>query len=135
MNVRNVSERKAKYFYTVLFLNDYYPDPDPRPSATEPQTKVFNITKDINSANVKWIVKEEDGEQHYFLKVNHFLPLPLTLQMWDAEGNPIFYCPILQDDVQLISIGGVTIEKNSSLLIDFGNGNPDCGCIKLPERK
>ena len=42
MNVNNITEQSKKYFYTVLFLNNYYPKkPEPIPGRTE--TKIFDI--------------------------------------------------------------------------------------------
>jgi len=114
MDIRNVSEQhRKKYFYTVLFLNDYFP-PKPEPTPQPTETKVFDITKDICTSDVKW--RDENT-----LWVRHGLQLPITLEMWDDTGKPIFYCPILKDDIDSLSIGEIVKESNTSLLLNFEN--------------
>ena len=54
MNVSNICPTRKKYFYTVLFLNNYYP-PKPTSEAFKPETKIFEISADTNSSSVKWL--------------------------------------------------------------------------------
>jgi hypothetical protein len=109
----NVQNKKVKYFYTVLFLNNYYPK-RPKPSATIPETKVFDIMADTNTSSVKWLDETT-------LYVRHNLKLPLTLEMWNAEGQPIFYCPILKDDIDSLSVGDIAKESDTSITLKFDN--------------
>ncbi len=118
MNVRNIKNNKHKYFYTVLFLNDYYPKKQTA-SAETPETKIFDIMKDSNSSSVKWLDENK-------LWVRHNLRLPVTLEMWNADGQPIFYCPILKDDIDSFSVGEITKESDFTLTLGFNN-------IKKPE--
>lgn len=112
MNIRNAQNNRTKYFYTVLFLNDYYPKVSE--SAIIPETKVFDITVDSNSVSVKWL----DDKTLY---VRHNLKLPLTLEMWNAKGEPIFYCPILKSDIDSLSVGEVAIESSTAIMMNFTN--------------
>lgn len=149
MNYNNVKPKREKYFYTVLFLNDYFPR---KPLAAVPETKYFDIQKDTNNTFVKWkecthhleteeskykdlyeeynIEPEElpvnGDDKHCHLWIRHNLKYPITLEMWDDKGKPIFYCPILKDDTQSLSVGEIIIEKNNGLIIDFTH-------IKKPE--
>ena len=112
MNIRNIRTNKPKYFYAVLFLNNYFP---PKPeSATKPVTKVFEITENSNSASVKWL----DDKTLY---VRHNLKLPLTLEMWDANGKPVFYCPILKDDIDSMTIGEICKESDTAITLGFSD--------------
>lgn len=111
INANNIHPTRHSYFYTVLFLNDFYPTMPDAP-ANSPVTKLFDITATSNSSNVKWL--DEDT-----LWIRHNLPLPVTMQMWDETGTPILYVPILQKDVDSISIGNVVCEGTTSIRIDF----------------
>lgn len=110
-----------KYFYTVLFLDDYYPERRSSSTASEnlrvetPILKTFEIKKDTNTENIKWM---KDGDD-LCLFVRHMLPLPITLEMWNAEGKPIFYCPLLKKGIDSISVGQIVIEDNFSLKLYF----------------
>ena len=108
MDIRNIKTNKPKYFYTVLFLNNYYP---PAPAA-KPVTKLFEITEDSNSATVKWLDDKT-------LRVQHNLKLPVTLEMWDANNKPVFYCPILKDDIDSMTIGEICKESDYAITLGF----------------
>jgi hypothetical protein len=112
MNIRNIKTNKPVYFYTVLFLNNYFPAK--QELADKPVTKLFEITEASNSATVKWI---DDNT----LFVRHNLKLPITLEMWNADGKPIFYCPILKDDIESMSIGDICKESDTSITLGFSN--------------
>jgi hypothetical protein len=112
MNIRNVQNNRTKYFYAVLFLNDYYPKVSE--TATIPETKVFDITANSNSVSVKWL-------NDTTLYVRHNLQLPLTLEMWNAKGEPIFYCPILKSDIDSLSVGEIAIESSTAIIMNFTN--------------
>ena len=105
-----------KYFYTVLFLDDFYPrtevDPATRVHQELPQLKMLEVTSESNSQDLKWLDKNT-------LFVRHNLPLPLTLEMWNDEGKPIFYCPVLKEGIDSISVGQVVIESSRSLTLHF----------------
>ena len=75
---------------------------------------MFEIKNNTQTANIYWF---EDTK----LFVRHNLRLPLTLEMWDAEWNPIFYCPILKDDIDSLSVGEIIKESNTSLVLNFDN--------------
>ena len=119
--MNNIQANKYKYFYTVLFLNNYYPKKPAQPAEVA-ETKIFDIMSDSNTSSLKWL--KIDGKD--MLWVRHNLKLPLTLEMWDNNKEPIFYCPILKDDIDSFSIGGITKESNSTLLLDFST-------VKKPE--
>lgn len=112
--------RAEKYFYTVLFLDDYYPERRSASTAAEnarvetPILKSFEITKDTNTDNVKWTDEKT-------LFVRHNLPLPITLEMWNDEGKPIFYCPLLKEGIDSISVGQVVIESSRSISLHFND--------------
>lgn len=107
-----------KYFYTVLFLDDYYSERRTSSTVSEnlkvetPILKSFEITSETNSENVKWL----DSNTLY---VRHNLQLPITLEMWNAEGKPIFYCPLLKEGIDSISVGQVIIESSRSISLHF----------------
>ena len=113
MNIRNVKTNRQKHFYTVLFLNNYFPKKEQVNNYID-KPKVFEIKNNTQTANIYWF---EDTK----LFVRHNLRLPLTLEMWDAEGNPIFYCPILKDDIDSLSVGEIIKESNTSLVLNFDN--------------
>ncbi len=113
--------KPEKYFYTVLFLDDFFPQRDSSTTAAStdkqleaPELKNFEITSETNSENVKWLDKNT-------LFVRHNLPLPLTLEMWNAAGKPIFYCPLLKEGIDSISVGQVVIESSRSLTLHFND--------------
>ena len=115
---------QQKYFYTVLFLDDYYPERKydsttvEEPSQLEiPELKKFEITAETNTENVKW-------QDENTLFVRHNLKLPLTLEMWNEDEKPIFYCPILKEGIDSISVGQVVIESNRSITLHFNEDNP-----------
>ena len=114
---------REKYFYTVLFLDDYYPEriTDTTAGNTEqlevPKVKKFEITKTTNTENVKWL---DDNT----LFVRHNLRLPLTLEMWNNENRPVFYCPVLKEGIDSITVGSVVIESSRSLTLHFTEENP-----------
>ena len=88
---------QQKYFYTVLFLDDYYPErkydstTEPEPEHLEiPELKKFEITSETNTENVKW-------QDENTLYVRHNLKLPLTLEMWNEENKPIFFFFFLKE--------------------------------------
>jgi hypothetical protein len=112
MNIRNINTNKPVYFYTVLFLNNYFPAK--QESAEKPVTKLFEVSADSNSATVKWLDDET-------LFVRHNLKLPITLEMWDANNKPIFYCPILKDDIESMSVGDICKESDTSITLGFSN--------------
>ena len=50
---------REKYFYTILFLDDYFPK-ERRPVEFEqqvelPQIRSFEITKDASTTDMKWL--------------------------------------------------------------------------------
>lgn len=115
---------QQKYFYTILFLDDYYPErindgtTVREPEFLEiPELKKFEITNRTNTENVKWL----DTNTLY---VRHNLKLPLTLEMWNADNKPIFYCPVLKEGIDSISVGQVVIESNRSITLHFNEENP-----------
>lgn len=88
-------ERRNRYFYTVLFLDDY--NPQKRDLADEtmsratqvqepPVLKSFEIKKDSNSTDIHWTDSKT-------LFVRHGLPLPVTLELWDAARKPDILLP------------------------------------------
>lgn len=107
----NHDSHRKSYFYTVLFLDNYYPHKHHDP-AIKPITKMFDITEDVNTANLKWL----DANK---LLVRHNLPLPVSVEMWDHENRPILYCPILAKDVDSITMGDIAVESNGSLILYF----------------
>ena len=111
----NHDVHRKTYFYTVLFLDNYYPqvpnDPNPKPV-----TKMFDVTEDSNTLNLKWL----DANK---LLVRHNLPLPVSVEMWDHENRPILYCPILAKDVDSITMGDIAVESGGSLIIYFTRMN------------
>jgi len=115
---------QQKYFYTVLFLDDYYPERKYDSTTEEefqqveiPELKKFEIKEDTNTENVKW-------QNENTLYVRHNLKLPLTLEMWDDQNKPIFYCPILKEGIDSISVGQVVIESTRSITLHFNEDNP-----------
>ena len=113
-----------KYFYTVLFLDDFYPERAEAKVSEEwkrqtelPELKTYEVTKDSNSVDLKWIDENT-------LFVRHNLPLPLTLEMWNNENKPIFYCPVLKEGIDSISVGQVVIESSRSLTLHFNEEVP-----------
>ena len=118
MDIRNIKTNKHKYFYTVLFLNNYFPVKNTNDNNIS-KTKYFEITENSNSATIKWL---EDNT----LFVRHNLKLPITLEMWNASGKPIFYCPILKDDIESMTIGEICKQSDTSLTLGFTD-------IKKPE--
>jgi len=118
---------QQKYFYTILFLDDYYPErkydttTEPEPERLEiPELKKFEITKDTNTENIKW-------QDENTLFVRHNLKMPVTLEMWNEDDKPIFYCPILKEGIDSISVGQVVIESNRSITLHFNEDNPPPG--------
>jgi hypothetical protein len=110
---------KQKYFYTVLYLDDYYPErkydktTDNEVQHVEiPVLKNFDITAQTNTENVKWLDEN-------VLYVRHNLKLPLTLEMWNADGKPIFYCPLLKEGIDSISVGQVVVESSRAITLHF----------------
>ena len=114
---------QQKYFYTVLFLDDYYPERAINAATSNdeqleiPEVKKFEITKTTNTENVKWL---DDNT----LFVRHNLRLPLTLEMWNDENKPVFYCPVLKEGIDSISVGSVVIESSRSITLHFTEENP-----------
>lgn len=115
-------QRREKYFYTVLFLDDYFPQQETTKPEFEyqvelPKIRSFEIGKGTNTAEVKWLDETT-------LYVRHGLDLPLTLEMWNAEGKPIFYVPILKEGIDSISVGQVVIESSHAITLYFNEDNP-----------
>ena len=113
---------REKYFYTVLFLDDYFPRRSDKKSESEyhvelPKIRSFEITKDSDTTELKWIDENT-------LYVRHGLDLPLTLEMWNDEGKPIFYVPILKEGIDSISVGQVVIESSHAITLYFNEDNP-----------
>ena len=114
----------TKYFYAVLFLDDFYPERavdntnNEYQSLEPPKLKKFKITKNTCTESVKW---SEDG---MVLSVRHNLPLPLTLEMWNNDDQPIFYCPLLKKGIDSISVGNVVIESDWTVSLHFNDDNP-----------
>lgn len=115
---------KQKYFYTVLYLDDYYPERKYDKSSAEdiqhvetPVLKNFEIGANTNTENVKWLDEN-------VLYVRHNLKLPLTLEMWNADGKSIFYCPLLKEGIDSISVGQVVVESSRSITLHFNEDNP-----------
>jgi hypothetical protein len=114
-----------KYFYTILFLDDYYPERRCDQTTVEdnykhietPILKNFDITKDTNNESIFW--NDENT-----LVVRHNLPLPLTLEMWNAAGKPIFYCPLLKENIDSLSVGQVVLESKRTITLHFNEDNP-----------
>jgi hypothetical protein len=113
-----------KYFYTILFLDDYYPERkydqttvDEYKHTETPVLKNFDITSTTNSENIKWIDENT-------LYVRHNLKLPITLEMWNAAGKPVFYCPVLKEGIDSISVGQVVLESTRSITLYFNEDNP-----------
>ena len=114
----------TKYFYAVLFLDDFYPEravdnttADYQSQIEMPKLKKFEITKSTNTENVKWLDENT-------LYVRHNLPLPLTLEMWNNEDKSIFYCPLLKEGIDSISVGQVVIESSKTITLHFNEDNP-----------
>jgi len=115
-------QSRDKYFYTILFLDDYFPAMPKNWKEFEyqvelPKLRSFEISADTNTTDVKWI----DGNTLY---VRHGLTLPLTLEMWNAEGKPIFYVPLLKEGIDSISVGQVVIESTHTIHLIFNEDNP-----------
>lgn len=115
---------QQKYFYTILFLDDYYPERKRDNTTVQdperleiPEVKKFEITNKTNTENVKWL----DSETLY---VRHNLKLPLTLEMWNNDSKPVFYCPVLKEGIDSISVGSVVIESSRSITLHFNEENP-----------
>ena len=106
----NHDMHRKNYFYTVLFLDDYYSQKPYEP--TPPVTKMFNITEDVDTSNLKWL----DNNR---LLVRHNLQLPISVEMWDNNNHPLLYCPILAKDIDNITMGDIAIESGTSLIIYF----------------
>jgi len=119
--------RQEKYFYTILFLDDY--DPNRVDEYTKafyqnkieaPKTLVFKITNSTNTRDIWW---SNEGE-YKKLHIRHTLPLPLTLEMWNDDNQPIFYCPILKKEIDSISVGQIVIESDRQISILFDENTP-----------
>lgn len=113
----NCHQHRQKYFYTVLFLDNYYEKPQPAPKKlyNKPkggQLKTYDICADTETANVRWLDQNR-------LYVRHNLQLPITLEMWDHENRPIVYCPILKKDIDNVSLGDVQVDSERSIIINF----------------
>lgn len=112
----NCHQHRQKYFYTVLFLDNYYENKTPiqhhRERPNGGALKTFDICEDTNTANVRWL----DDRRLY---VRHNLPLPITLEMWDHENRPIVYCPILKRDIDNVALGDVQVDSDRSIIINF----------------
>ncbi len=118
-----IQQPREKYFYTVLFLDDYFPKrKDETKSEASyqvelPKMKNFEITKGMNTTSARWIDENT-------LLVKHGLDLPLTLEMWNHEGKPIFYVPLLKEGIDSISVGQVVIESSHTITLYFNEENP-----------
>lgn len=115
-------QQREKYFYTVLFLDDYFPKREETKTEFEyqvelPKIRSFEITKGMNTSEVKWLDENT-------LYVRHGLDLPLTLEMWNDSGKPIFYVPILKEGIDSISVGQVVIESSHAITLYFNEENP-----------
>lgn len=115
-------QKREKYFYTILFLDDYFPHQESTKAEFEyqvelPKIRSFEITKDVNTADIKWLNENT-------LYVRHGLDLPLTLEMWNDSGKPIFYVPILKEGIDSISVGQVVIESSHAITLYFNEDNP-----------
>lgn len=117
---------EEKYFYTVLFLDDYNvyrKDNDSSTTVSSPKQmevptlKKFEITSKTNTENIKWLNSTT-------LYVRHNLQLPLTLEMWNNDDKPVFYCPVLKEGIESISVGSVVIESSRSISLHFNEDNP-----------
>jgi hypothetical protein len=117
MNIHNIHTKRTKYFYTVLFLNNYYPKKQVLPEAEVAATKLFEICADTNTSNIKWLTPNK-------LWVRHNMKYPLTLEMWNAQDEPIFYCPILKENVDSLTVGDVAIESGTSIVLNFTTNLP-----------
>ena len=120
MNIHNIHSKKTQYFYTVLFLNNYYPKKEVKPEAVIPETKLFEICADTNTSTIKWLTPDK-------LWVRHNMRYPLTLEMWNAYNEHIFYCPILKEDIDSLTVGNVVIESGTSLVLSFTDNPPPRG--------
>jgi hypothetical protein len=129
MNINNTRTTPKSYFYTILYLDGYYPAQTESSSDVQKIQPVktfefsnndfYEIIKNIQTktTDISWI----DNNTLY---INHRLRLPITFEMWDNNKKPLFYCPILKDDISSVSIGGATIESTDntySLLIKFND--------------
>ena len=112
----NHQAHAQKYFYTVLFLDNYFHHSENKdsymPRRNEGELKSYNISADTDTASIKWL----DDNRLY---VRHNLPLPITLEMWDQNNKPIVYCPILKLDVNNVTLGDVVINDERSVIINF----------------
>ena len=110
---------REKHFYTILFLEDYFPKKSKEDEyhVELPELKKYKITNKTNTDEVKW-------KELNVLQVKHGLTLPLTLEMWDDKGKPIFYVPLLKEGIDSISVGQVVIESESTILLYFNEENP-----------
>lgn len=113
---------REKYFYTVLFLDDYFPKKETSKNGAEyqvekPVLKSFSIKNDTNTADIKWLDENT-------LYIRHGLQLPLTLEMWNAEGKPVFYVPLLKEGIDSITVGHIVVESSHAITLHFAPDNP-----------
>lgn len=114
----NHKHHAEKYFYTILFLDNYYNQPDINRPIMPPvkpnggQLKSWDICEDTETANIHWIDENR-------LYVRHNLQMPITLQMWDHQKNTIVYCPILKLNVDNVTMGNVQVDSPRSIIINF----------------
>lgn len=114
MEIRDVREQhKRKYFYTILFLNNYFLQ-IPKQNTEHTDIITYQIKEDTDTENIKWVNEN-------ILSVKHNLMLPITLEMWDNNNNPIFYSPIILEDIDNLSVGDITRVSKYELEMNFTN--------------
>lgn len=115
----NHCKHRDKYFYTVLFLDNYF---------KEPQNQNYTgmtIYTDITATFSKSSPVQWDSENPDKLIIHHNLRLPVSLEIWDETSKPLLYAPILKQGLDSITIGTYTCTVNdndNTIIINF-NGS------------
>lgn len=108
----NHQKHVDNYFYTILFLKDYFQPVDNKPP--KGKTLYYYITETFEKNSVlEW--------KNDKLIIYHNLKLPITLEIWDADNQPLIYAPIIQNDVNSLTIGQVLLQDDNTIEIDFSN--------------
>ena len=108
-------KHRQKRFYAVALLDKYYEDqmehqPPKRPKRAIQKT--VQIKADSQSETVQWIDTDH-------VRIEHGLSLPITLQIWDNQMKPCVYAPILKMGAQTVTLGKVTVQSQTSVVVDF----------------
>jgi hypothetical protein len=115
---------REKYFYTVLFLDNYCPNQNNSSSnnnhsqVENPILKNFSISETTSSQQIYWESQDDNSKVlNVSLASSPSIKLPVTIELWNNENEPIFYCPILKEKMNAVTYGQITIENKSP-----GNG-------------